>query len=204
MSDRRFEINVNRLAIKSRFLYGLSGSDEVAELEERLQNCVVLENDRIESRLGGQELECGVLGISAAGGAGNISQLGLLIPRASGLVVTVEEVWATGGGGASNFTLRREYRTAAAVDAASPIARDSRAGSSRVPACRCVFVNTAAATVGTSFWAQGINTVYDGGFVAAGSDTTDVVLWIDHGVLNTAITGAFLWRERSLEGGFLS
>ena len=204
MPDHPFTLNTNRLAIKSRFLYGLGGSEEVSELEQRLQNCVVLENDRIESRLAGQELECGVVGTSPAGGAGLISQIGLLIPRQSNIVVTLEQATALSGGGAINENFRRQYTTGGSIDANNPIARDSRAGSSRVPACRCVFVNGAAAAVGSFWWSQAINTVYEGGFVAAGSDTTDVILWIDHGVLNAGITGCFLWRERVLEGGLLS
>lgn len=203
MPDRRFAINVNRLAIKSRFLYGLSGSDEVAELEERLQNCVVLENDRIESRLAAQELEASGVGTSAPGGAGNLSQIGLLIPRQSGLVVTLEQMYISSPG-ATQCRITREYRTAGSVDASNPIARDSRAGSSRVPACRIVFVNAAAAPVGTQWWVQSSGQVIDVGFVAAGSDTTDVVIWCDPVALNTAITAGFAWRERALESGFFS
>lgn len=200
---RDFLLNVNRLAIKSRFLYGLGGGDEVTQLEARLQNCVVLENDRIESRLAAQELECGGVGTSPAAGAGLLSQIGLLIPRASGIVVTVEQINVSSPA-ATQIRYTREYRTGGSVDASNPIARDSRAGSSRVPACRIVFVNAAAAPVGTQWWVQASQTVFDGGFVAAGSDTADVVLWLDGVTLNQAITAGFLWRERNLEAGFLS
>lgn len=199
----RFLLNTNRLAIKSRFLYGLNGGDEVKYLEERLQNCVVLENDRIESRLAAQELECGGVGTSPAGGAGLLSQIGLLIPRNSGLVVTLE-AFVVSSPASGSIRVTREYRTAVSVDASNPIARDSRAGSSRVPACRIVFVNTAAAPVGSQWWVHPAFDVFTGGFVGAGSDTADVVVWLDGVTLNQAITAGFLWRERQLEGGVLS
>jgi len=196
----RFLMNTNRLAIKSRFLYGLNGGDEIKHLEERLQNCVVLENDRIESRLAAQELECGGVGTVAAA-PGFLSQVGLLIPRNTGLVVTLEQCIATP---AVPIALRRQYTSGVSIDVANPIARDSRAGSSRVPACRIVGVNGSAAAVGSQFFVVPGGQVYTGEFVAAGSETSDVIIWLDASTLNLAITGGFLWRERILEGGFLS
>lgn len=202
MADRRFPINVNRLAIKSRFLYGLSGSDEVAELEERLQNCVVLENDRIESRLAAQELECGGFGTQAAV-AGNIGQVGLIIPAGAGVVVVIERI-ILAAPAAAQWNIRRQY-TPAGATAGTAIARDTRAGSSRVPACD-IRSTVNAATVGTILLRMPANLqVFDGDeLVMAPSDTAGVAFWIDTGNVNQQIDVSFLWRERALENGFLS
>lgn len=200
-SDSPLPIGINRFGIKSRWLYGLGGADEVTLLERRLQNCIVLENDRIESRLAAQELECMGVGTQAAV-AGNISQVGLVIPANSGLVVVLEKIYFSLPISAP-WQIRRQY-SAAGATAGTAIARDTRAGSSRVPACdiRSTVNPAQVGTLGLEI-PSNIN-IWEGEIVMAASETSAVAIWVSAGVVNQQVNASFMWRERAFESGFLS
>lgn len=200
-SDKPIPISINRFGIRSRWLYGLAGNDEVTLLEQRLQNCVVLENDRIESRLAAGELECFGMGTQAAVAA-NISQVGLVIPPATGVVVVIERIYLSAPPAAA-WQIRRQY-TPAGAGAGTAIARDTRAGSSRVPACE-IRSTVNAAQVGTLAVEMPASIQsYDEQIVMAASDTAGVAIWVSGGIVNGLVNASFLWRERALESGFLS
>lgn len=193
-------IDVNRWQMALRWAFGVAGAYN-PQLADEIVPTMVLEDDRFEQRIGRGELSFGGVANGAALAA-NITQVGLLVPAQSGVVVTLEMISPDTNVAPVAYTIRRQYGGAGA-GAGSPIGADSRMGSSTVPACQLVSTINAAA-VGTLLQRIPGDKLYEHNLTISGSATSSVVIWVSREVVNSAVEHSFRWRERPLESGFLS
>lgn len=191
-------IDINRWQMALRWAFGLAGSYN-PPLAEEIVATMVLENDRFEQRIGRGELTFGGVG-GVAALAGNIGQVGLLIPADSGVVVTIEEIWNLNV--ANQLRIRRQYGGAGA-GAGSPIGFDTRMGSSTVPACQLISTVNGAA-IGTALYTIPGGQKLEREIAMAASKSASVVIWVSGEVVNQNVDVSIRWRERPLESGLLS
>lgn len=199
------DVNVSRWQQAMRFMFGFGGHFS-PQIDGEIQAAVILENDRTEQRLARGEVECWGRG-SAGAVVGQISQVGLVIPANSNMLVTVQAIIISIPSplvSPAAMVIARQYTPGGVSGGApGPITRDTRAGSSYVPAA---IITQTAARVGTIAWVQpaALPSYVGPEIVMAPSETAGVAILVDNNTVNAAVDVSFCWRERPLESGFLS
>lgn len=190
MGSLRQFINQVRYQNKVRAGYGIDGENPIPTVAELVPVCII-EGERFELRFPGNEFSF-VGGVAvAAGGAGNASNIALLNPSNSGVLVVVEKIdasilWSIGA--VAESVILASYTQAPA----NVITRDFRGFGSAAQ----IWTRNNAVPVTERARMHGIGLNEIEFAIAPGQA---MVIWGT--ALNVATEGSYVWRERGLDYG---
>lgn len=190
------EVLEGRYPIMLAKLLSMKGGSPTPQLSGDLTAGFALESDRPEwyALMGGRL--CTGQAVSAAGGAGNRTQVGIVNPTSSGVIMIIEEIRAASSTAVFGFVVRGGA-TLTTVSGTVGV-RDRRIA--QTPAATIVSKNNAAVTGGllTIFYPD-----FSAAAIYAGRLETPWILGpgnniaVDPGSDNQDLQCTFIWRERA-------